>query len=563
MATISYIANDWIELDPILEDGQPGVEIDTGRVKFGDGEHSWLQLEYTPYINYMPQTSNVETKGAMPVPEDFGAKADGVTDDTAAFSKMFKLGGNISLTPGKTYFLGGTGIQVYSNTNFYASGAKMIVASGEPNVDRTYGFIIDDSQSNILLEGMDISSPRDKEGELIDGTLPKQQDGFKCSNSHHLSIYQDVHNVVVRNYRSDGAYGAIVFRAHTTEKPTYRSNLLFENLWFTNQSMPISGGHGANGLTFNNVYIECADTTRKYHAVYLRTNMHGIRFNNFYIKQPKEVGQPFSIYTINKSAESCAVPVYFSNGEVHAGSLLTTSNPYEAHMHNVRLVNDNPEDFANGTCITHYEQSFGYYNNCEFINCYQIRNGEFNNCYFKLKTDKANWFVYGLGVATPPTNIPAVSAERTDAEWHDIADKIERLVLNGCHIDMRHGDNFIYLFQSGNAESPYPFRIDIKNCLIEDTAGDSDKSFGYIVTQQNAKPIWQKHIINITDCDFNCKFNYDIFKSVATQTGTVDLTVKRCSFNSNKNADTFFTATDTNSKVNKKYIYCDLNNEII
>ena len=163
-----------------------------------------------------------------------------------------------------------------------ARGAKIYVPSA-PLGSKAYGFIVEDSQHNITLTGLDMTSPRDQEGELISGTKPKYTDGFKCSNAHHISIYQDVCHLTIRDYKSDGANGAISFRAHVTENPNPRSNLLFENVWITNASMPISGGHGANGITFNKLYISCADTTRKYHAVYLRTGMKNVRFNNFYI----------------------------------------------------------------------------------------------------------------------------------------------------------------------------------------------------------------------------------------------------------------------------------------
>lgn len=39
----------WLELDPTLGPGEPGLEDDTGRFKIGDGFNPWSQLEY--FIN--------------------------------------------------------------------------------------------------------------------------------------------------------------------------------------------------------------------------------------------------------------------------------------------------------------------------------------------------------------------------------------------------------------------------------------------------------------------------------------------------------------------------------
>ena len=41
-------AQRWIEVNPILRQGEPGFEYDTGKLKIGDGFTPWLAL---PYIN--------------------------------------------------------------------------------------------------------------------------------------------------------------------------------------------------------------------------------------------------------------------------------------------------------------------------------------------------------------------------------------------------------------------------------------------------------------------------------------------------------------------------------
>lgn len=39
-------SSNWVRINPILGDGEPGYERDTGRFKIGDGVHNWLELEY-------------------------------------------------------------------------------------------------------------------------------------------------------------------------------------------------------------------------------------------------------------------------------------------------------------------------------------------------------------------------------------------------------------------------------------------------------------------------------------------------------------------------------------
>lgn len=40
------LAKSWDALDPILEPGEPGMELDTGKLKIGDGVKSWKELKY-------------------------------------------------------------------------------------------------------------------------------------------------------------------------------------------------------------------------------------------------------------------------------------------------------------------------------------------------------------------------------------------------------------------------------------------------------------------------------------------------------------------------------------
>jgi hypothetical protein len=63
------IASNWDSENPVLRLGEIGFEVDTGRIKIGDGERNWNETAY------MVSHYNVRT---------FGAKADGITDDTAA-----------------------------------------------------------------------------------------------------------------------------------------------------------------------------------------------------------------------------------------------------------------------------------------------------------------------------------------------------------------------------------------------------------------------------------------------------------------------------------------------
>ena len=57
----------WIEVNPILRQGEPGFEYDTGKLKMGDGFTPWLNLPYiseggifnAPTRNDFPKVGNI------------------------------------------------------------------------------------------------------------------------------------------------------------------------------------------------------------------------------------------------------------------------------------------------------------------------------------------------------------------------------------------------------------------------------------------------------------------------------------------------------------------------
>lgn len=68
-------AGEWAVTNPVLADGEPGIETDTGQVKFGNGADSWADRPYT---------TDYATKVLVHDVTRYGAKGDRVTDDTAA-----------------------------------------------------------------------------------------------------------------------------------------------------------------------------------------------------------------------------------------------------------------------------------------------------------------------------------------------------------------------------------------------------------------------------------------------------------------------------------------------
>jgi hypothetical protein len=61
----------WTELNPVLGAGEPGVEVDTGLFKIGDGHTAWASLSYfltEPYVAGIVEVIIAETGGVLTDP---------------------------------------------------------------------------------------------------------------------------------------------------------------------------------------------------------------------------------------------------------------------------------------------------------------------------------------------------------------------------------------------------------------------------------------------------------------------------------------------------------------
>jgi hypothetical protein len=85
-------AANWTTANPLLAQGEPGHEIDTGKVKFGNGIDNWNSLIYQDLTGSswtqtgsgaVTRTVDEKLKDMVSV-KDFGAIGDGVADDTVA-----------------------------------------------------------------------------------------------------------------------------------------------------------------------------------------------------------------------------------------------------------------------------------------------------------------------------------------------------------------------------------------------------------------------------------------------------------------------------------------------
>lgn len=558
MKTNFKTLNEWIESTHILAENQLGVELDSGKIKLGDGISFWVDLDYIDYEDYIATNKNIVA------PEDFGELS---SDDTNIIQAALNSEKNVRFTSGVTYNVSGEFI-VPSNTIVSGHGAKLCLIPNSNSVKKV--FKVEDGSKNVIFDGLTFESVRSEIGVKINSDNKQY---FKDSNRECISLYQGVENIVVRNCKFNGVTYCVTLQAH--ENPLIedicRKNIVIENLWAKDVSCAIDGGRETDGLFINNVHIETVPCSDLHHSIYLQTNIKNARINNFYINQrlataeemppacddeveAPSTGTPISIYTSGVSTDICTQPIYISNGEIHAASMGAASNPYVIYADNVHFINNDTNTV--GSVYSLWEESFGYFNNCTFENCTQLRNGVFTGCRFKLYPGGNNGLIYVYGKAKKKNVDNTFDDSMINVNLSDV----ERTVLKDCIIDMNNAERLINLdvMDSENEETGNQYRIRFDNCNFENFAENPSATDKLIYTSKN---INTPYTITFDDCTFNTPFNKDLYYSYINENadGRLDIVFNDCSLKSNQSD--FIKACG--NKVTKTYTMCDLNGVVM
>jgi hypothetical protein len=64
------LAAEWTDQNPILQSGEPGVELDTGLMKFGNGLDHWVDLPYTYGEESSSLSAHIDSELPHPVYDD-------------------------------------------------------------------------------------------------------------------------------------------------------------------------------------------------------------------------------------------------------------------------------------------------------------------------------------------------------------------------------------------------------------------------------------------------------------------------------------------------------------
>ena len=550
MTTIYKTANEWLNSTHVLAENQMGVEIDSGKLKLGDGICTWRELNYAQYLDYIGKEKSFVT------PENFGELGD---DDTVIIQAALNSGKNVKFTSGVTYNIDGE-LTVPSDIVISGHGAKINLTSNVNVVKKV--FKVEDYTKNVIFDGLNFFANRNMLGVKIGNDTTE----FNDSNRESISLYQGVENIIIRNCAFNGVTYCVRLQEHSTtaKDPIWRRNIVIENLWAEDVSCAIDGGRETDGIFMNNIHIETSvESTQKHHAIYLRTDLKNVRIKNFYIKQYTITGTPVFFCSTRDEIDGesnpeldtvlYGEPIYLSHGEIYGESMGTVTNPYLIYADNVRFVNNDTDTL--GSVFTHKEESFGYYNNCTFENCYQIRNGMFTDCRFKLYPGSENGLIFNSGKTKKKYSEGTFEEGMINVNLSDV----ERTILKNCTIDTNNAASFINIQKmNDNRETGNPHLIKFKNCIIENSA---EYPVAIDILIYTSPSINTPYTIIFDDCSFDALFNKDQYHTDINDgtNGSLDIKFRRCSLKTDQSG---FVKTPGN-KVTKTYTLCDLNGNMM
>ena len=117
-------AADWTTEDPTLSEGELGLELDTGKIKIGDGATAWTSLSYRTYVTAV--TENL-TLNATNISNKYIDLANTPLYNTAV--KVFPAGGIKQLyTTDFTVISDGTSVK---RLNWDSLGLESYLADGD------------------------------------------------------------------------------------------------------------------------------------------------------------------------------------------------------------------------------------------------------------------------------------------------------------------------------------------------------------------------------------------------------------------------------------------------
>ena len=132
----------WNNVNPILADGEPGLDITTNQVKYGDGANAWVDLSYASGGGGSTGawSAGQTIKTSMLLPDDLGITNDISTSTGNAFVYSYTPVSSSSyliVETGGMYNINGSGIDAFYS-NLFVSSSEIAIGQNSISTAADY-----------------------------------------------------------------------------------------------------------------------------------------------------------------------------------------------------------------------------------------------------------------------------------------------------------------------------------------------------------------------------------------------------------------------------------------
>lgn len=259
---------------------------------------------------------------------DFGAKGDGITDDTTALQEaIFYASKNkktVLLPPTDNYYLITDHIFLIDNTSISGYGATLYMKPQDQPNSMLYSDD-DDYVSNIRVEGLRFLSSNTKAGTgVLENSLTSYIDAI---------CFYGVKNLTLKDIRMDNMYGGL--KLGDNVYGAVNQNIFIDNLSIFNSRIPVYISSTDNLNMSNSILDAKGGFDQRLHCLYINGDTSNFHFNNVIFKNAS--GGGIHIYKesdrkqsarnmefIDCSIEDCKVGAYIWSGAKDIKVMSTT-----------------------------------------------------------------------------------------------------------------------------------------------------------------------------------------------------------------------------------------------
>lgn len=205
------------------------------------------------YFVFIPNVETMELKKPIVNVKDFGAKGDGVTDDTANIQKTIdslKTTGGTVFFPEGTYLVSQAGtnkswcLELRSNIFYVGLGyeSKIVLKAGQNKFVRLMSTGLNENVKNIIISGLH-----------LDGNKAKQNKAYEQQHAILLAGVEDceVRHCIIHDFIGDGIY------VHHGSSPIGSQRVLVEENEIFESKDPPYGRVGVNFMGASNSIARC------------------------------------------------------------------------------------------------------------------------------------------------------------------------------------------------------------------------------------------------------------------------------------------------------------------